>query len=125
MYQSGHHGLDKVDMLPREMLAKYPGKPLLNAEPCYEDMPVFGGSWNEPAKAYYSAEQVLEACRRSILAGADAGITYGANGVWNWRRSSEDFRGPGMYANTRTWREAMALPGAAQIGEMKQLAFRQ
>ena len=118
MYQSGHNGLDKVDTLPKEMLARYPGKPLLNAEPCYEDMPEFGGDWNKPSAHHFTADEVLEACRRSILAGADAGITYGANGVWNWRRSAEAFIGPGMYADTLVWREAIHLPAAEQIAAL-------
>ena len=119
MYQSGHHSLDKLETLPARMLAKYPGKPLLNAEPCYEGMPVFGGSWSEPPREVFTAGQVLEACRRSIAAGADAGITYGANGVWNWRRSADQFTGPGMYANTPTWREALHLPAAARIAALR------
>lgn len=119
MIQSGHYGLDRVDTLPAEMLAKVPGKPLLNAEPCYEGMPVFGGSWSEPPGEVFTAGQVLEACRRSIAAGADAGITYGANGVWNWRRCADQFVGPGMYANTLTWREAMHLPAAARIAALR------
>lgn len=124
MFQSGHgpDALEKAASMPPALRAAYPGMPLLNAEPCYEDMPVFGGPWNELPKAYYHAEQVLEASRTAILAGADAGITYGANGVWNWRRSAEQAFCPGMYQKTKRWLDALHLPGAASIAALRSLA---
>lgn len=123
MFQSGHGpaGLEKAASMPPVLRAAYPDKPLVNAEPCYEDMPVFGGGWNDPPKQQYTAEQVLEACRRSIMAGADAGITYGANGIWNWRRQPDIAQCPGMYQCTKVWRDALRLPGAERIAELRQL----
>lgn len=125
--QSGH-GVNSVNVLeemPRQMRVRFPGKPILNGEPCYERMPKLKIGSDEPPTEIYSAQEVLDACRRSILAGARAGITYGANGLWNWCR--EDGKPEGLaaklYQQPITWREAMHLPGAARIAELKELAY--
>jgi hypothetical protein len=125
VYQSGHSISAEtwLDSLPRDILARYPDKPLLNAEPCYESMPKFLPDWTMPQTEVFSEEEVLDACRRSILAGADAGITYGANGLWNWKRAEE---GPGnellkLYAQPAFWRDALQFPGANKIAALQSL----
>ena len=125
--QTGHWGNtpELPDELPTRMRGLFPGKPVLNAEPCYEQMPKLNGRWDEPPEAYFSAEDVIDVCRRSILAGARAGITYGANGLWNWCREGGQADGlaVGMYAQPVTWRDAMCFPGAASIAQLKDLAY--
>ena len=126
VYQSGH-SIDQancLESLPRDILARYPGKPLLNAEPCYESMPKFLPDWTMPQTEFFSEEEVLDACRRSILAGADAGITYGANGLWNWKRPED---GPGnrlvrLDTPCPLWRDALRFPGAGKIAALQTLA---
>lgn len=127
VYQSGHgeNSVDTLDTLPVQMRKQFPGKPILNAEPCYEKMPKMPADWHQPPKALYDADDVYDACRRSILAGANAGITYGANGLWNWKREEGVAEGviKDMYGDTATWREAMHFPGAGRIAGLKDLAY--
>ena len=127
MYQSGHEesSAARLETMPAELRRRFPGKPVLNAEPCYERMPRLSGDWNRPPEASYTAEEVLDACRRSIAAGADAGITYGANGLWNWCREDGVPEGLAakLYGRTATWREAMRFPGAAEIAGLKRFAY--
>ena len=125
VYQSGH-SIDQarcLERLPRDILASHPGKPLLNAEPCYEGMPKFLSDWSKPQTEFFSEAEVIDACRRSILAGADAGITYGANGLWNWKRPEA---GPGNPLVKDTpcplWRDALRFPGAGKIAALGDLA---
>jgi len=124
VYQSGHRGAEKLEALPTEMKKKYPGYPLLNAEPCYEAMPHLTENWDEPPIEFFSAQDVVEACRRSVAAGANAGITYGANGLWNWRRSNGPVvtQASKWYADPVTWKEAMHFPAAEQIAALKELS---
>ena len=117
VYQSGHRGAEKLALLPQEMSRKYPDRPLLNSEPCYEAMPHLTDNFDEPPTEFFSAEDVINACRISISSGADAGITYGANGLWSWRRSMGPVvtQASKWYADPVTWREAMHFPGAGEI----------
>ena len=126
-YQSGHKEGSEAHLeeLPAAFCNNFPQKPLLNGEPCYERMPKFSDDWEKQSTAEYSTAEVLEACRRSILAGAKAGITYGANGVWNWRRENREVVGPAaqLYANTAVWREALRFPAAEKIAALCELAY--
>ena len=125
MYQSGHFAnmTDTLETIPKAFRDKYPLKPLLNGEPCYENMPKMTGNRDVPPTEFFNGEEVYEASRRSILAGADAGITYGANGLWNWNRNSSDAESQAgsMYAKPIHWHEAMCLPGAGKIASLKEL----
>ena len=127
LLQTGHwsNTPELPDELPARMRRLFPGKPVLNGEPCYEQMPKLTGRWDEPPEAYFSAEEVVDACRRSILAGARAGITYGANGLWNWCREGSRSNGlaAGMYGQPAPWREALHFPGAEKIGALAELAY--
>lgn len=83
MYQSGHNAgeQEQAYLLPEKLAAKYPGKPLLNAEPCYEQM---GYSRQEYGR--FTRYDIRKAAWSSLLSGACAGVTYGAHGVWNWKK---------------------------------------
>lgn len=120
LYQSGHNAgyPEKCYTMPGEMLAAYPQKPILNSEPCYEQMGYSGNKYGR-----FSAREVRRAAWMSVLSGACAGVTYGAHGVWNWVK-------PGMPANpvggegfdaAKPWTEAMQFPGAWDYGWLKQL----
>ena len=122
MYQSGH-GKDSAAMLeklPAELIRRFPGKPVLNAEPCYERMPKMNEDWTLPPEGCFSTDEVLDACRCSISSGAKAGITYGANGLWNWRREGSRSEGiaASMYLQPATWQEAMRFPGAERMKDI-------
>ena len=119
-YQSGHNAKDKSMpySLSEEMQRKYPGKPLINSEPCYEDMGYSGnmfGRWNR--------QEIRCAAYQSVLSGACAGVTYGANGIYPWHKVNKYFAallGEG-FDTPRTWNECMTFPGAWDYGYLKNL----
>lgn len=126
IFQSGHgaDAFEKVAGYPVEIHQRFPGKPVLNAEPCYEQMPKMT-EFGKPPIGFFSGDEVFETARLSILSGANAGITYGANGLWNWRRDPERVEGPaaGIWGETALWRDALHFPGAGRMQELKKLAW--
>ena len=57
----------------------------------------------------------------SVLAGAAAGIGYGAHGMWMWHSPSGDFQARGPSLEPCHWPEALALPGALDISLLARL----
>jgi hypothetical protein len=117
-YQSGHNAMD-LNMpysLAEEMQSKYPGKPLINSEPCYENM---GFSRNMYGR--WSRRDVRRAAYVSVLAGASGGITYGASGIYDWQKtnkSSMTALGEG-FDRPKCVEECMAFLGAWDYGYLK------
>lgn len=126
IYQSGHHAdaINVVQKYAPELKKRFPGKPVLNAEPCYEAMPKMV-EFGKPPIGFFEADEVYETGRLSVLSGANAGITYGANGLWNWRRDPKRVEGPAaqIWGATALWRDAMHLPGAARMASLKEFAY--
>jgi hypothetical protein len=91
-------------------------RPLINLEPPYEDHN--GYQSRQPHSAY----NVRRAVYWSLLAAPVAGVTYGGHGIWSWHsRPGEeptDHRGSGV---AKVWREALSLPGSAQMGHVRKL----
>lgn len=115
MFQSGHNhkDLSMPYTLPQEMAAKYPGKPLINAEPCYEEMGYSGGE-----NGQWTKQDIRRAAYESLLSGAGAGITYGAAGIYSWHTLLSEFAseiGEG-FARPKPWQEALQFPGAWDYG---------
>jgi len=83
---------------------RQPAKPVIDAEAWYEGSGPIGDPKaifrNGGARAYH----VRRRAYFTVFAGA-AGHTYGAQGVWDKKINS-----------TKTWRSALELPGARQIG---------
>jgi hypothetical protein len=113
MNQSGHgerYGANYA-MIERDY-ARQPTKPCMDGEPNYEDHPV---NWND-RNGFFDEADARRAAYWSLFAGAH-GHTYGAQPIWQ------------MYAPPRakvshvrrTWREALALPGASQMRHAKDL----
>ena len=115
-YQSGH-GSDKksVEFVTRgpatQSWKTLPPRPLINMEPCYEEI---GGR--------VSADDVRHASYWSLLATPLAGISYGANGIWPWIRPGERILNHGALSQqeVRSWRESLDLPGSLQVGYLSQ-----
>ncbi len=123
MYQSGHNGvhLDKCYTMPEEMLSRYPAKPLLNAEPCYEQMGYSGNKYGR-----FNQKDIRRAAWMSVLSGAGAGITYGAHGVWNWQKLNMPVNpnaGEGFDA-AKPCTEALQFSGAWDYGYLKDIVTR-
>ena len=109
-YQSGHHIGERQRNAYRfavDSRAMEPTRPVLNGEPCYEDH----GYFEEP-DLRISRETVRRAAWWSVLSGANAGITYGAHGIWHWHRQGEHVSHAEDRAMPRPWTEALEFPGA-------------
>lgn len=116
MIQTGHRRRATADIgaLPLAYHAAEPVKAYVNGEPWYENHPsrddraVYGPAFT-PAEVRY-------AFWVSILCGATMGHTYGAQGIWNWKRPGDDeteVAGPQIGP---PWYEAIDYAGAEQCG---------
>lgn len=116
MYQSGHNAQPENAKMPYflagEFCRRSPKRPVVNGEPCYEQM---GYSRNMYGR--FGRYEVRRAAWQSILGGACAGITYGAAGIYAWDTlgkkaplSSEGFDKP------NPWNLAVHYPGAWDYG---------
>jgi hypothetical protein len=117
MFQSGHskRGAANYDMNARNLALK-PLKPTLDGEPCYEDHPVRSLMKDKKPTEWFDDDDVRLAAWRSVLSGA-CGHVYGTHSVWQFhdlekRTEQTDARTP--------WQKAIDLPGAAQMGVMKE-----
>jgi len=83
MYQSGHNidGQEMAYVLAEKFWNQYPKKPIVNAEPCYEQM-----GYSRQKYGRFQQYDIRKAAWSSIISGAFAGVTYGAHGVWNWKK---------------------------------------
>lgn len=119
MYQPGHNYADQFEAwrLPEDFRANYPKRPIVNSEPCYEQM---GASRHVYWR--FSAQDCRASAWSGILAGASAGLTYGAHGVWNWQtaNSQGSVLGEGFDAPFR-WQECLQFPGVWDYGLVPQV----
>lgn len=119
MFQSGHNkdGQDMAYILPDRFSRKYPKKPIINSEPCYEQM-----GYSRKIYGRFGQEDIRKAAWSSILSGACAGVTYGAHGVWNWQKPykpKNPILGEG-FDSPFPWNEAIQFPGAWDYGLIRQ-----
>ena len=98
----------------RETYAATPRMPVLNGEPCYENLGgIIPSPW--PRRAFWSC----------VLNGA-MGHTYGGNGIWQCNQPGIPHGSSphgGNYGNT-PWIEAMNYPGSGECGHGKALLTR-
>lgn len=111
IYQSGHDPKrqDEVAALAECFYQREPVKPVINSEPCYEQM-----GFGPAGFGRFRRDAVRSAFWNSLLSGASAGITYGANGVWNWQSDNmlEASAAEDVFLRGFCSLEAMKLPGA-------------
>jgi hypothetical protein len=94
-----------------------PPKPILNAEPIYED--IISNFWSNPSPVEYaSAEDVRNASYSSVLSGSLVGCSYGAHGIWQWNSAAfpADNIQPRLNVDS-----ALTLPGARHMAIMKNI----
>lgn len=122
MYQSGHNAqpenLNTPFTLAQSFYTKYPVKPIINSEPCYEQM---GYSHRMYGKFY--PFDIRRAGWMSLLSGACAGITYGAAGIYSWHKVKQTF-GMGLgegFDCPNAWNDAIHYSGAWDYGYMRYL----
>jgi len=113
MIQSGHRVGDlPVDVWVKRDFNMIPAKPVLDAEPTYEDHPI---NW-KVNNGYFRAYDVRKQLYRSVFSGA-CGVTYGHQAVWQfYSERVEKIVDPDRY-----WQQALDRPGAFQAGYLKDL----
>ncbi len=118
MYQSGHNQLypSMCYELGEYFANKEPKKPVLNSEPCYEMM-----GFSRNAYGRFSREDVRKVAWQSVLSGAQAGITYGAHGIWSWHDERMEFDSSigESFETPYDWHQALTFKGASDYGYLK------
>ncbi len=119
-YQSGHRqDQGSVEFItkgpPARKWSKILPRPIINMEPCYEEI-----------YQQITADEVRRASYWSVFATPVAGITYGANGIWPWIRKGEKIFNHGALGKqpSSSWRESLDLPGSKQVALLADF-FRQ
>jgi hypothetical protein len=103
MYQSSHNRhFHKVYEMAQQFINAPIKRPIVNGEPCYEDI----------AKNRITGAEVRLATWLSLLGGAQAGVTYGAHGIWSWHKEGQRFWPGEGWGEAKDWREALLFPGA-------------
>ena len=112
MVQSGHTRNTPNWRFMEDDYARMPFKPCMDAEPGYEDHPAAFKLEN----GYLDDYDVRKSLYWALFAGAH-GHTYGCHPIWQ-------FWQPGHHPYSfvrRSWRQALDLPGAAQVGHARAL----
>jgi len=113
-YQSGHRtDLGQPVRMATECRSR-DENPVINGEPPYERI-----GFHDADGQRVSRETARRAAWLSVLAGANAGVTYGAHGVWPWHRGDERFGGADYWGTPDPWDEALSFPGARDYGRLR------
>ena len=113
--QSGHAaGADPAALVARGL--SQTNKPVLESEPAYEDHPKMAADWSD-ADGYWTAEEVYAGLAAAIAAGSP-GVTYGCHPVWQMHDPRRD---AGVNRVRRAWHEALELPVANRVAELRPL----
>ena len=139
MYQSAHfHRYQKVYELAMHDYCLSPVKPIVEAEPAYEDIPMefwIFDWWSNPEvlkdicdsnnllikreffkKGFFTDYDVRVHAYWDILSGA-CGYTYGNNAIWQMFSKGDKVVVPCLY----DWRESMNRPGSDDIRHVRRL----
>lgn len=126
-YQSGHGfaGQNTAYTIPQSLRNQqsYIG-PLIDSELCYEGLT----KMKAPTPERYSAFDVRRAAWRAVLSGADAGLGYGAFGIWPWNDTAR----PDVKLETNfnvqlvpyDWRDCLEFRGAEDMGFLKDIVLQ-
>jgi len=112
-FQSSHstrkHTVELINKTVGEGWKTQSPKPVINLEPCYEEI-------------HYRifADDVRNACYWSVFAAPPSGVTYGADGIWPWIREGETALNHRPNLKVSTWDKAIELPGSKQIALLGQ-----
>jgi hypothetical protein len=113
MCQSGHARNSATYRFIEQDYALTPTRPVMDAEPGYEDMP---DGLHTLDGGYLDDYEARKALYWALFAGAH-GHTYGCNPVWQmWRLGRRPLLGA-----RRPWQEALQLPGAGQMRHARTL----
>lgn len=112
--QSGHAANADPAGLVKKALSQTQ-KPVLQAEPAYEDHPKMTPDWSG-SDGYWSEAEVFAGLKASLEAGA-FGVTYGCHPVWQMYDPAKG-REP-VNGARRSWREALELPVAERVRTLR------
>ena len=114
MIQSSHFDAHQnlCYQLSQEEWNRKPAKPVVNAEICYEGHKGFDYGH------HFLRKDVRQAFWWSVLEGSLAGITYGAEGIFNWIRE-EDIEAKVERNIWISWNRAMIHPGAEDVARSR------
>ena len=113
MFQNGHCRYTPVYDKIQTVYNLVPTKPVMDAEPIYEDHPV---CFNARELGTSNAYDIRLFAYLDVFSGA-FGHTYGCHDIWQFYSPyREAVNGPHIY-----WQEAMELPGANQMVFLKKL----
>lgn len=120
MFQSGHN-IEYQNMsyeLAEKFYKDYPVKPIVNSEPCYEQM-----GYSRKLYGRFRQIDIRKAAWSSVLSGACAGVTYGAHGIWNWKKINKVKTGilGEAFDDPMCWEDAIKFSGAWDYGYIKYL----
>lgn len=88
-------------------------RPIISVEVCYE------GHGHADTYGRYQEFDVRKAMWQSVLAGAKAGISYGAHGVWGWHRKGAKFNNERYSSIPFDRQTALRFRGAWDAGFLK------
>ncbi|NJK95790.1 MAG: DUF4038 domain-containing protein [Bacteroidales bacterium] len=89
-------------------------KPTLNSEPCYE---AHGINYAIADNGYFTSTDMRVAAYWSVFSGS-MGFTYGAHAIWQF---TDETRKKHSENTNLTWQQSLNLPGATQVGYLKNL----
>lgn len=113
MFQTGHCRDAAVYEKIQTVYQMQPVKPVMDAEPIYEDHPV---CFNVKDLGTSNAYDVRKAAYLDLFSGA-FGHTYGCHDIWQmYSAKNEPVNGPHLF-----WPEALELPGASQMIHVRKL----
>ncbi len=118
MYQSGHDIEDdaqKKCYLLAEKYRELRKRPIINGEPCYD------GHGHGFSYGRFNQFDIRKASWQSILAGATAGITYGAHGIWSWQKLNSTFSNTNFSDTPFYAHHALNFQGAYDVGYIRWL----
>ncbi len=119
-YQSSHgpDGAELAHQLAERYQALPVRRPILDLEPAYEGHASRGGTGRHLAAA------VRRSSWTSVLAGAGAGLGYGAHGVWSWHREGDGFLNEADAGLPFPAEVALQFPGAWDVGLIRRIVER-
>jgi hypothetical protein len=119
-YQSGHHLAQQHNAydFAEHYRAAQVRRPIVDLEPCYE------GHTHGFATARFTAVDVRRATWQAVLAGASAGVGYGAHGVWGWHTRGQYFNHAEFSGMPFDHDDALRFRGAEDVAEVRVLVDR-
>lgn len=118
MIQSGHAERDQPVWkgIMRDWNLQ-PVKPVIDAEPCYEEHPVnpWNNNWKE-SNGFFDDYEVRKQVYRSVFAGG-FGVTYGNHSIWQFYQPGEEK----VSLVRRYWQDALNSPGSYEMGYLRKL----